>query len=123
MNPRRPLTTRESGSVTLMRPSGVAGRPAASVHAVGGVKGVEVHRGNGVDDKPSQMTRRQPLTDVGRHQKRLLAITPDKALAHRRRLLKPPDRTPTYATASPRCDSPGPRRSAPRRAAADRPLR
>jgi hypothetical protein len=31
--------------------------------------------------------RRQPLTDVGRHQERLLAITRDKALAHHEMVL------------------------------------
>jgi hypothetical protein len=39
--------------------------------------------------------------DVGRHQKRLLAITRDKALAHHEMVLNPPDDTPTYATATP----------------------
>jgi hypothetical protein len=42
----------------------------------------------------------QPLTDIGRHQERLLAIARDEALAHRDMVLNPPDDTPTYATAS-----------------------
>ena len=46
------------------------------------------------------MILRQPLTHVGRHQKRLLAITRDEALTHRRNRLKPAGRHPTYATAS-----------------------
>ena len=39
------------------------------------------------------MPRRQPLTDIRRHQKRLLAITRDKALAHHQMVLNPPDAT------------------------------
>ena len=46
------------------------------------------------------MVLRQPLTDVGRHQERLLAITRDKALSHAPNRLKPPGRHLTYATAS-----------------------
>jgi putative transposase len=38
--------------------------------------------------------RRQPLAHVGRHQKRLLTITPDKALCHARNRLKPAGRHP-----------------------------
>ena len=52
------------------------------------------------------MPRRQPLADVGRHQKRLLAITRDKALAHHEIVLNPPDDTPTYATATGESGSP-----------------
>jgi hypothetical protein len=78
-------------------------RPAAPVDAVGGIERLKVHLSDRVDDKPRQMPRRQPLTDVGRHQKRLLAITSNKALAHHEMVLNPPDDTPTYATASPGC--------------------
>jgi hypothetical protein len=46
------------------------------------------------------MPRRQPPAHIGRHQKRLLAITRDKALAHHEIVLNPPDDTPTYATAT-----------------------
>ena len=78
----------------------VIGRPAAPIDAIGGVERLEVHLGHGVDDKPREVPRRQPLADIGRHQKRLLAITRDKALAHHRMVLNPPDDTPTYATAT-----------------------
>jgi hypothetical protein len=60
----------------------VRGRPTAPIHAIGRIEGFEVHLADGVDDKPRKVPRRQPLTDIGRHQKRLLAITRDKALAH-----------------------------------------
>ena len=56
--------------------------------------------------KPREVALRQPLTHVGRHQKRLLAITRDEALAHHRNRLKPAGRHPTYATASRRKRNP-----------------
>ena len=57
-------------------------RPAAAVLSVGRVKRLEVHLRNRVDDEPREMALRQPLPHIRRHQKRLLAITRDKALAH-----------------------------------------
>src|SRR5918999_1954700 len=78
----------------------VIGRPAAPIDTVRGIKPVEVHLADGVDHKPRQVPLGQPLTDIGRHQERLLAITRDEALAHREMVLNPPDDTPTYATAS-----------------------
>ena len=80
-------------------------RPAAPIDAIGRVERLEIHLADGVDDKPRQMPRRQPLADIGRHQKRLLAITRDEALAHHEMVLNPPDDTPTYATASGESDS------------------
>ena len=68
-------------------------RPAAAVDAIGAVERVEVHLGDGVDDKPRQVTCRQPLVDIGRHQKRLLAVTRNEALSHLRMVLNPPDST------------------------------
>jgi hypothetical protein len=55
---------------------------------------LQIHLTDGADDKPRQMPRRQPLAHVGRHHKRLLAITHDKALSHREMVLNPPDGTP-----------------------------
>jgi hypothetical protein len=72
----------------------VIGRPAAPIDTVSGVERLEIHLTGGIDDKPREMRRRQPLADVGRHQKRLLAITRDKALAHHEMVLNPPDSTP-----------------------------
>src|SRR3954470_17696257 len=89
-------------------------RPAAPVDPIGRVENVEVHLRHRVDDKPRQVPRRQPLADVGRHQKRLLAITSDKALAHREIVLNPPDGTRTYATATRESASGGLRLSVPR---------
>ena len=60
----------------------VIGRPAAPVDPIGRIESRQVHLRDRVDDKPRQMPRRQPLTHVGRHQKRLLTITRNKALAH-----------------------------------------
>jgi hypothetical protein len=69
----------------------VIGRPAAPVDAIGGIKRLEIHLADGVDDKPREVPLRQPLANIGRHQKRLLAITRDKALAHHEMVLNPPD--------------------------------
>jgi hypothetical protein len=43
---------------------------------------VEVHLGDGVDDKPRQMPRRQPLAHIRRQQKRLLTVARHEALSH-----------------------------------------
>jgi hypothetical protein len=83
----------------------VIGRPTAPVDAIGRIEHLQIHVGHGVDDKPGEVPRRQPLADIGRHQERLLAITRDKALAHREIVLNPPDDTPTYATATGDCAS------------------
>jgi hypothetical protein len=76
----------------------VIGRPAAPVDAIGRIERLQIHLGHGVDHKPGEVPRRQPLAHVGRQQERLLAITRDKALAHREMVLNPPGDTPTYAT-------------------------
>ena len=80
-------------------------RPAAPIDAIRGVKRVEVHLADGVDDEPRELPRRQPRANIGHHQKRPLAITRDKALAHHGMVLNPPDDTPTYATATRESDS------------------
>ena len=75
-------------------------RPAAPVLPIGGIERVQIHLLDSVDHEPREVLIRQPLPDVRRHQKRLLSITRDKALAHHGMVLNPPDGTPTYATAS-----------------------
>jgi hypothetical protein len=65
----------------------VIGRPAAPIDTMSGVERVEVHLLNRADHKPREMVLRQPPPHVGRHQKRLLAITHDKALGHARIVL------------------------------------
>jgi hypothetical protein len=71
----------------------VIGWPRSAVDPVGGVERGQIHLVNGGDDKPRQVILRQPLADIGRHQKRLLAITHDEALSHPRIVLNPPDGT------------------------------
>ncbi len=88
----------------------VIGRPAPSVLTVGDIEPVEIHLADGVDDEPREVPFRQPLSDIGRHQKRLLSITRDEALAHHRIVLNASDGTPTYATASTRSESAAARR-------------
>jgi hypothetical protein len=65
----------------------VIGRPATPIDPIGRIERLQVHLRDRVDDKPRQMPRRQPLTNIGRHQKRLLAITRDEALAHHEMVL------------------------------------
>jgi len=62
-------------------------RPAAPVDAIGRIERLQIHLGDSVDHEPGEVPRRQPLADVGWHQERLLAITRDKALAHREMVL------------------------------------
>jgi hypothetical protein len=76
-------------------------RSAAPVLTVGDIERVEIHLADGVNHEPREVPCRQPLSDFGRHQKRLLAITCDEALTHHRMVLNPPDDPATYATASP----------------------
>ena len=72
----------------------VIGRPAAAVPPIGGIEAVEVHLADSLQDEPREVAFWQPLPDIRRHQKRLLAITRDKALAHHRHRLKPAGRHP-----------------------------
>jgi hypothetical protein len=47
-----------------------------------GVERREIHVFDSVDNEPRKVASRQPLADVGRHQKHLLALTRDEVLAH-----------------------------------------
>jgi hypothetical protein len=60
----------------------VIGRAAVTVVPVGAVERRQIKLGDGVDHKPRQMPLGQPVTDVGRQQKRLLAVTTDEVLRH-----------------------------------------
>ena len=64
------------------------------VGAIGRVKRRQIHLLDGIDDEPREVTLRQPLADIRRHQKHLLAITRDEVLPHHRIVLNPPDSTP-----------------------------
>ena len=66
------------------RPVGQAGRR---------ITRLEVHLTDSVDDEPREVAFRQRLPHISRHQKRPLAITRDKALAHHRLLIDPSDDT------------------------------
>jgi hypothetical protein len=57
-------------------------RPAAPIDAIRRIERIEVHLGHRVDDKPRQMTGRQPLANIRRQQERLLAIARHEALSH-----------------------------------------
>jgi hypothetical protein len=58
------------------------GRPAPAVVAIAGVELAQIHRRHRVEHEPREMALRQPVPHVGRHQKRLLAITANEALPH-----------------------------------------
>jgi transposase len=98
--PRRPRPARIGVEQQRHHHRRVIGRPAAAVLPIGRIENVEVHLADGVDDKPGEVVLRQPVPDVGWHQKRLRTITRDKALGHHEMVLNPPDDTATYATAS-----------------------
>ena len=82
-------------------------RPAAPVAPIGAIERLKIHLAHRVQHEPREVPRRQPLTHVGRHQKRLITITRDETLSHHQMVLNPPDDTPTYATASGTRDSGG----------------
>ena len=69
-------------------------RPAAPIDPIGAIERLQIDLGNSVDHKPGEVPRRQPLAHVRRHQKRLVAITRNKALADPEIVLNPPDDTP-----------------------------
>jgi hypothetical protein len=58
------------------------GQPAAAVLAIGRIERGQIHRSDRIEDKPRQMSLRQPLPHIRRHQERLLATTRDEALHH-----------------------------------------
>ena len=69
-------------------------RPAVPVLPVGGVERAQVHLRHRVEHEPRKVRLRQPVADVGRQQKRLLAVGRKEVLAHARNRLNPPGRTP-----------------------------
>ncbi len=60
--------------------------------AITGKERVEIHRGDGINDEPSEVVLRQPLAQTRRQQQLLLAITRDEILGHPKIVLNPPDR-------------------------------
>jgi hypothetical protein len=74
-------------------------RPAVPVLPVGGVERAQIHLRHRVEHEPRKVRLRQPVADVGRQQKRLLAAGRMKVLAHARNRLNSPGRI-LYATAT-----------------------
>ena len=91
--PRRARPTRERVKQQRDHHRRVIGRPAAAVSPVGGIEPVEVHLANSIKDEPREVTFRQPLPHIRRHQKRLITITRDEALSHHQMVLNPSDGT------------------------------
>jgi hypothetical protein len=69
-------------------------RPAVPVVPIGGVERAEIHPRDRLDHKPREVPLGQPLTDVGRQQKRLLPTARHEVLAHAGILLTAPDTGP-----------------------------
>jgi len=92
--PRRACPARERVEQQRHHHRRVISRPATTIEAIDRIERLQLHLRDGVDDKPRQMVLRQPLPDIGRHQKRLITITRDEALSHHQMVLNPPDSTP-----------------------------
>jgi hypothetical protein len=68
-------------------------RPAMPIGAIVAVERGEIQRVDGVDDKPREMTLRQPLAQARRQQQLLLAITHQEVLRHSEIVLTATDRS------------------------------
>jgi hypothetical protein len=89
--PRRPRSARVGVEQDRDHHRRIKRRPAVTVSAISAIERRQIHARHDVDHKPREVILRQPLTHVGRQQKRLLAITRDEVLAHHGSLLNPPD--------------------------------
>jgi hypothetical protein len=86
-HPRRPDPTRVGVKQQRHHHRRLISRPAAAIAAISRVEPLEVHLLDRRQHEPRQMVLRQPLAHIRRHQKRLLTITRDEALAHRQMVL------------------------------------
>src|SRR3954454_10316147 len=77
---RTPRAYAYTNSATII--AGSYARTGTTVAAIDGRERVEIHRRDRLDHKPREVILRQPLPHIGRHQKRLLTITRDKARTH-----------------------------------------
>jgi hypothetical protein len=63
---------------------------------IGSILGIElgqVHTRDRVEHEPREMTLRQPIPHVGRHQERLITVTTNEVQSHPGMVLNPPDDT------------------------------
>ena len=66
---------------------------AAYDPAIRPVKLAQLHPRHRVKHEPREVTIRQPIPHVGRHQKRPITVTTNEVLSHLRMVLNPPDST------------------------------
>jgi hypothetical protein len=78
----------------------LAGRPALAVHPMSRIERVEIQLLHRRQHEPRQVALRQPITQIRRHQQRLITVARNEAQAHARHRLNPHRTAPTYATAS-----------------------
>jgi hypothetical protein len=62
----------------------LVGRAALAVNAVRRVKRPQIHLLDRLQDEPDKVVLRQPLPQIGRHQKRLITVTRNESQAHDR---------------------------------------
>ena len=67
--------------------------PTNPVTAIRPIKLAQVHPRDRVQHEPSEMTLRQPIPNVGRHQERLITVTTNEILSHPGMVLNAPDDT------------------------------
>jgi hypothetical protein len=82
-------------------------RAAMAVDAVGGLERLEVELLHRLDHKPSQTVLIQPVTQIRRQQQRLISVTAEKVLRHKRSFcLQRTENRGVCATPSRELDSP-----------------
>jgi hypothetical protein len=91
--PRRPLADRVAVQQQRHHHRRLVRRPAVAVLAIGRIERRQIHRLDGVDDKPRQMALGQPLPQRRRQQQLLVPIAAKKVLRHPEMVLTPPDDT------------------------------
>jgi hypothetical protein len=103
-HPRRPNPARVRVKQQPDHDRRIERRPTVSVPAVDGIKRVEIHLRDRVDHKPREVPLGQPVANIRRQEKRLLAIRRKEVLAHHQIVLTRPD-GPLHATATMERDS------------------
>ena len=91
--PRRPNPTRIGVQQQGHHHRRVIRPPTNPVTAIRTIKLAQVHPRDRVQHEPSEMTLRQPIPHVGRHQERLITVTTNEILSHPGMVLNAPDDT------------------------------
>ena len=91
--PRRPHPTRIPVQQQGHQHRRVIRPPADPVDPIRRIEPTQIHPHDRVQHKPSEVTLRQPIPHIRRHQKRLITITTNEILSHPQMVLNPPDDT------------------------------